>query len=291
LLAQALKVVESARALGLQPGKAGIYHTSCDPLFIPRAMRELAQSIEAFDLASAHGDDAKAMLGRALRYAAARGIDPREMVAAIGPGRADPAAEAPDVPADEAGQDLEPRPGEIGAPDDPSDLTVGRQARMHGDAVTGKGSDLPPAFAVDPYFPGSDHEETVAAQDVGSDGTEEAHAPKAPRPPDEADERRRKDVAEAQARIQAIRKTEIRLETLAKRHGWTPALKAIDAQLRRAYGALTAVVTTGAPVANVGADAERLLALADKTLRKVEGGVLAEDEEDDLEAAAAFAPR
>lgn len=291
MLAHALKVVEAARVLGIQPGKAGIYHASCDPLHIPRAMREIAQSIQDFDRATAHGEDAKAMLGRALRYAASRGIDPRDMMRAIGPGRLDaPEAEAPE---EEASADLAPRPGEIGAPDRPRDIPVDRQARLHGDAVTGKGSELPPAFASDPYFPGQTRVETIAARAVGLDGedddAEAALMPKAPRPPSEEDERRRKEVDAAAARMQEIARAEERLAALAQQHGWTPALKKVDAELRRAYGAMETVVSGGAAVATVGADAERILAFAEKALRRLEDG---DFDIDDPEAEGpVFAPR
>lgn len=285
MLAQALKVVEAARALAIQPGKAGLYHATLDPLHVSRALREIARSIQEFDRSTGHGDDAKALLGRALRFAAGRGIDPRDMMAAIGPGREQ-------APEEEAASDLVPRPGEVGVPDRVRDVSTTRQAHLHGDPVTGLGSDLPPAYATDPSFPGTVEPDGVAAKDVSTNGEREDPArlvPRAPKPGDDILDRKRREAAEAAAQIREIGKAEARLDAVAQRVGWTPALKAVDAQLRRAYGALESVVAGVAAAEAVGPATERILARAEEALRKLESGDF--DDLDMEPESTAFAPR
>lgn len=265
MLAEAIKVVEAARALDPSPGAVGLYRLNCEPRHIHRHLRELAEAIERFDMAVGHGADAKALLGRALHYASQRGIDIRAMMEAISA----PAATGVDATEE---QELVPRPGELGEPDRIQDIAVGRQSSRDGAAHLGREPDI--AHDHDPLFPGTSAGLSGTARPVTGttaplDPTEAR--PAAPRP----EQKPRQEPLKPQPEDQrdALKLVEDRLVALAAKHGWTPKLQQADAALRQAEQSMVRDVSPmGEPYHLLTEEATAALAALSEDLEEMEGG-------------------
>lgn len=276
MLAEALKVVEAARALDPYPGRAGIYRMSCEPRLVPIRLRELSSAIEGFDKSTSRGADAEAVLGRVIRYAARKGIDVRAMMAEI-----TGEEEALDAEADE---DLTPKPGEVGAPDTAQDITVSRQAAKDGAPVSGKAPQLGAKYTHDKYFPGQKAPQAERASDTSRplDPTQSperapAAAP-APRPEDPA--------PKPESDMPKMKLAEHRLEMIAAKIGWTPELMKIDAALRSAKDGMTQATSQEGTAHLMNGGAERALGLIETALGKAES--LAGDDDEDIRSMSPF---
>ena len=249
MLAEALKVIEAARALDPYPGRAGIYRIACEPRFIPVRLRELAEAIETFDRAVSKGRDAEALVGQVLRYAARKGIDVGEMVAELGAG---------DALTDEALAELIPQPGEVGAPDDIRDVSTSRQANAEGDVFADRNERPSERHSPDKLFPGTPREVERKVSDTTRPMDVTVDRRKAPVPDDAPDPEPLKPAPSNQ--LHRMKDLERRMETLAASAGWTPALQKIDAAWRKAVQAMKEDDSPEGMAYLMTGDAERLMA-------------------------------
>lgn len=267
MLPQALKVVEAARLLGPTPGNIGIFRFTCEPRMLSIRIRELAESIEAFDKAVGRGVDAESTLVAALRYAGAAGIDMEEMLSAIGLSEEDLQALA--------AEDLTPKPGEMGKPDDLQDVSVSRQAVRDGAPVLGKAIVTADRYRNDIDFPGegAPPPEGVTAEDHPTDPLMEiaAPAPPPPKPEEAVDE-------PAPDGMPALQELESRIEALQAKYGWSKELKDADLMLRKAQGAMEVEEKGSSVVYRISPEALRVLVAVSLAIADLERGAEVEDE-------------
>lgn len=269
MLPEALSVVEAARALDPYPGRAGIYVLSCPPRNIPARLRELSEALERFDRAVSRGNEAEALLGRAIRYAAARGIDPSEMMRHLSGDDPGAAIDNEDT------ADLVPLPGEVGEPDDLKDATVQRQAARDVNAVLGKKAQPSAKHAVADSFPG---QARVAKERAGDTGRP-LDASQAPRRQQEAPPSRPEETPpEPPSDMPVMKEVEDRIEALANRHGWSPELKDIDSTLRQAKDSMTKSSDVAGTAHFINALVGRTLGLVVREVGRLEAKAAAEDE-------------
>lgn len=116
MLAPALKVVDAAKALNPIQIVAGkpLWKLGIPAMTMSEKFRDLGEAIAEFDRHAGNKNDAREMLGRAIRYASERGIPAQEMISAISVGSADIEEE---VRAIDATMQLRPKPGDLGRPD------------------------------------------------------------------------------------------------------------------------------------------------------------------------------
>lgn len=267
MLAQALKVVEAARQLGANPGNIGIFRFTCEPRMLPVRIRELAESIETFDRSTGRGVDTEAKLVAALRYAGSKGLDLDDMLSALGLSEEDLKALA--------GEDLRPKPGEMGHPDDLQDVSVSRQAVRDGAAVLGKAIVTADRYRNDIDFPGEGppSPEGVVAEDHPVDPLMEIDAPVPPPPrPEEAEPEQAPDG------MPELKELESRIEALHSKYGWSEELKNADLMLRKAKGAMDVQETGGGVVYRISAEALRALVAVSMAIADLERGVEVDDE-------------
>ncbi len=269
MLGEALNVVEAARALDPYPGRAGIYRISCEPRLVPVRLRELSEALDRFDRSVARGKDAEALLGRVVRYAARKGIDPRAMMEEV-------SRDAGAALDDEALAELLPKPGEIGEPDKAQDISVSRQASRDGDPVSGRDRRPAPRYDVPDSFPGQGSVRRVERAADTSRPMDPTQAPEreheAPRPQDP------QPVERPTSDMPLMRKAEDRLKQLADRHGWTPELREIDAALRHATETMTSQDSVLGRAHLLNAAAGRALGRVEREVAKLEAESPEEEE-------------
>lgn len=262
MLAQALKVVEAARLLGPQPGNIGLYRFTCEPRMLAARIRELAETIEAFDRHSGRSVDAESKLVAAIGYATGKGLDLHDMLASLGMSEEDLKALGD--------PDLQPKPGEMGPPDDVEDVSVSRQAVRNGAAVLGKDIVLADRYRHDDFFPGDPEAspEGITAEDHPIDPLTEPDTPAPPPPPPEEVEEEAAPEGEP-----VLQELENRLQGLEARYGWTEELQKADLMLRKARGAMDAKEGSSGTVYRINAESVRALVAVSLAIAELERGV------------------